>query len=149
MESILAALLEHIVPIIISLLGAVIVAVVRGLAKKYGENIDLKTKALTEDLVNHLVTQGIMLAEQWAKVRAKRLNEKVGGNDKLQIAMKFIADELRKKGITDMAEKEIRNRIEAMLGIQTVSTQALGIPSQLLEGLEQLPEDTDEDNPGI
>lgn len=115
----LDVLIENFIPIIASIFGTVIVVLLRGLTKKYGGKLDIETKQRLDDLVASLTHQGVAYAEQWAKNRSKQLPEgqSVGGNEKLHKAMSFIADQITKNGLDHMAEKQLTEKIEAVLGL--------------------------------
>lgn len=139
MEQVLNVVIEHLGPILASLIGALLLFVVRGFTKKYGDKLDIETKMKLDDLLSNLTQQGVALAEQWAKNRNKQLPEgtTVPGNEKLHKAMEFVAEQIRKYNLDELAEAELKDKIEAMLGFGTLSEMPL---------IEGLPIDTEEND---
>jgi hypothetical protein len=129
--------LEHLGPIIAGILGTVLLALARGLMKKYGAKVDIETKSRLDTMVTNLTQQGVTFAEQWAKNR-KKTGALIEGEQKLHKAMEFIAGQVRKYKLDELAEQELRERIESMLGYVTINElEALPI--------EQPEENNDED----
>jgi hypothetical protein len=140
MEALLASLLEHIVPIIIAIISGILLALIRGAIKKYGAKLDVETQARTEALLSDLVQQGVTFAEQWAKNEAKKQNV-VGGSAKLSKAMEYIAQEIERNNLPELAESVIISKIESALGFGTLNENhgGAGVVGELVE------EDDDED----
>lgn len=140
MEALLAALLEHLVPIIVTVFATALTLIIKGVAKKYGDRLDAETKDLGENLLINLVQQGATFAEQWAHREGKRIGTKVDGNEKLAKAVAYVAAEINKKGLPQLAEQEIAAKVESILGISTLNLNAL--PELPLE----MEENNDEDD---
>jgi hypothetical protein len=141
MEVLLAGLLEHIVPILITVISGVLLTLIRGAIKKYGAKLDIETQARAEALLSDLVQQGVTYAEQWAKNESKRQNA-VGGSAKLSKAMEYIAQEIERNKLPELAESVLVNKIEAALGFGTLNENH-GEPVALVG--EPVEEDDDAD----
>lgn len=115
--------IENFVPIIASILGTVLLVLVKGLIGKYAKKLDVETQGRLENLLSDLTQQGVAYAEQWAKNRNKQ-GAKVPSNEKLHKAMEYIAAQIRKHKLNELAETELREKIEAMLGYNTLADVA-------------------------
>lgn len=137
MEQYLVLALENLSPIIIGVVSTALLVLVRGLIKKHKDKLGLELTVIGEDLLNSTVQQGVALAEQWAKNKAKTLEEgnKPDGNDKLHQAVKFIFEDLERKGVRGVLEKEVRDKIEAALGFEMIiGKDTIIIPEDIDEG---------------
>jgi hypothetical protein len=104
---ILPLILEIAIPILLVLIGIAV--------RKLTKNLDAGYREKIEGLINDAVAQGVGYAEQIAAQKAKE-NEEIHGEEKQYIAIEYIINELRKRGITDAVTEDLRNRIEAYLG---------------------------------
>jgi hypothetical protein len=136
MEGWLVLFYQYAMPSLIAIVAFAILALARSFLKKYGARLDVETKLASQDFINNIVVQGVALAEQWAKNMETEYKEKPVSNDKLLKAAQYIIEELRKKGITDIAEQEIKNRIESYLGLVTLNINALPETSELFGLME-------------
>ncbi len=130
MEALLTGFLENLLPIILSILGTAIVVLGRGLVKKYGTKLDIETRQRTDDLIASLTHQGVAIAEQWAKRKAKTLGvgDKVEETEKLHMAMEYISQQIEKNGLDKLVERELGEKIEAILGLGTLEKNAFPEP---------------------
>lgn len=144
MEAFLSALLEHFAPIVLSLVSIAVLVFIKGMSKKYGNKIDVEIRDLLDKLFTQITQQGIAYAEQWAKNYAKNHGQSPSGSEKFDAAFKYITEELRRNGVVDLAESEIRRKIEAMLGIETMAE--LSFPKDLLPPLDGGFDDENFDN---
>jgi len=134
MESFFVSMLEHLGPIALVLIGSTLVYLVRQFMKKYGIKLDVEIKNLTEVLLIQFVQEGIAYAEQWAKQYVKTHDTAPDGASKMDIALKFISEELKRHGLDNLAERAIRNKIEAILGIETIGNASLNDMLKNAEG---------------
>ncbi len=130
MEGLLTGFLEHMAPIIFSILGTVAIVLTRQVLKKYGTKLDFEVKQRADDLVASLTHQGVAFAEQWAKNKAKSLPEgiKVDSTDKLHIAMEYMSSQIKRTGLDRFAERELADKIEAVLGLGTLEKNTFPEP---------------------
>ena len=142
MEAILAGLLTHIVPIIISIVGAALLVLARGATKKYGAKLDVETQARAEELLSNLIREGVTFAEQWAKNEAKKQNA-VGGSAKMNRALEYVAEEVKRNNLPQIATVVLTNKIESALGFGTLNENH-GEPGIVIG--EPIQEDDDEDD---
>ena len=143
MEQTLNTLIEHFVPILASVISGVLLFLIQGLSKKYGKKLDVETRQRAEDLLSSFVQQGVTLAEQWAHNRNKQLpdGERTPGQAKLEVALEYIAGEVQKNGLDQLAETQLKAKVESMLGIGTIN--ANNLPELPLDSEE----DEDDENP--
>lgn len=142
MEVLLAGALEHIVPILITVISGILLKLIHSAVKKHGAKLDVETQARAEALLSDLVQQGVTYAEQYAKNEAKRQNA-VGGSAKLNKAMEYVAQEIERNKLPELAEHVIVNKIEAALGFGTLNENH-GEPTVIVG--EPIEEDEDEDD---
>lgn len=120
MEELLSAVLEHLGPIIIGVLGTLVAYYARLLVKKHGDKLDVETKAKLDEMITSLTSQGVAFAEQWAKNKAKD-GGRVPGNEKLHKAMEYVAGQVEKYNLDKLAEEELKEKIESILGYGTLN----------------------------
>ena len=120
METLFVSFLENFGLIILSLIGVVLIFTIKKIAEKYGHRVDADIKNFTESLFTQIVQHGIAYAEQWTKNYINQNNNKPTNSEKLDMAFKFIVEELKRYSIFDLAEREIKNKIEAVLGLETI-----------------------------
>lgn len=141
MELFLAGLLEHIVPILITLISGILLKIIHGAVKKYGGRLDVETQARAEALLSDLVQQGVTYAEQYAKNEARRQNA-VGGSAKMNKALEYVAREIERNKLPELAESVLVDKIESALGFATLNENHGG--GGILVG-EPIEDDEDED----
>lgn len=145
MELFLAGLLEHIVPILITLISGILLKLIHGAVKKYGAKLDVETQARAEALLSDLVQQGVTYAEQYAKNEARRQNA-VGGSAKLNKAMEYVAREIERNKLPELAESALVDKIESALGFGTLNENHGGAGGILVgEPIEDDEEDDEDD----
>ena len=120
METFLVSFLEHFGPIVLAFVSVIFIFTIKKVAEKYGYKVDVEVKNLTEALLMQIVQNGISYAEQWAKNYVAKTDVKSAGAEKLDIAFRFIVEELKRYNIIDLAEREVKAKIEAMLGVETI-----------------------------
>jgi ABC-type lipopolysaccharide export system ATPase subunit len=127
METILVVLLENLFPIVLSLVSVALITLIRGFLKKNEGKVNLQIKEVTERLLIEAVQQGISFAEQWAHNQSKQMTEgyKVNSNDKLTLAVKYVVNEINRNELPQLAEKQIVEKIESALGINTLNNNSL------------------------
>jgi len=108
-------------PTILSILAPIVVLLARAAVKKLTTHLDVRTSAAIMDVVNGVVMNGVALAEQEAKKHQLETQEKLVSQNKLEIAMEYVIDELNKHNIPQLTQEEIIQRIEACLGIGTLN----------------------------
>lgn len=123
MEQYLQLFYQYILPALITTVGGILLYVIKGLLNKYGAKLGLETQGKLAELLQSSVAQGVAYAEQWAKNRQKELGDvtKVASQDKLAKAIEFVLADLKRSGVVDVAEKTIRDKIEACLGFNTMN----------------------------
>ena len=139
MEQYLDLFYKYFLPILITAGAGILLYLIRGLVKKYGTKLGVETQNKLSELIGTSVAQGVAFAEQWAKARQKELgdNLKVSSQDKLAKAIEFVLVDLKRSGIIDVAEKVIRDKIEACLGFNTImANDAAKIASETITELE-------------
>lgn len=115
---------EHFVPILATVLGTVLTVLLSGLVKKFGSKLDVETKERLDSLIGGITHQGVAYAEQWAK-NLKKSGTEVASNQKLYKAMEYIAAEIRKYKLDQLAEEELVKKIESVLGFHNMGTELL------------------------
>ncbi len=145
MEVLLAGLLEHLVPILITIVSGVLLTLVRGVVKKYGVRLDMETQARAEAVLTDLVQQGVTFAEQYAKNEVKK-GIMTGGQTKMMKALEYVASELERNKLPQLAERVMTNKIESALGFGTLNENH-GEPPVLVG--EPIEDDNDEDDSTI
>jgi len=121
----LAPFLEHLLPIIVGILGTVALMIMQRLSKKYEDKVSIETRQRTEALTTDIIHEAVARAEQWAK------NRETNGRSKLNKAVEYIATEIRRNNLPQLAEDTIVNKVEATLGFATVREnhgEAIAIP---------------------
>lgn len=130
MEGLLTGFLEHLVPILIAVGGTVITIIFRQIMKKFGTKLDIEVRQRTDDLVASLTHQGVAYAEQWAKRKAKSMDEdmKPDSTEKLHLAMEYISRQILSHGLDRLAERELAEKVEAVLGLGTLEKNTFPDP---------------------
>jgi len=120
-------LLNNLVSLIVTGLAIVTTFYIKVALKKFGEKTDAETQSSLQDVIGNCVAQGVSYAEQWAKKLQLEMgkDKKVAGNDKLIKAIEYTLNDLRKHGITDFSEKEIKDKAESFLGIATLNINSI------------------------
>lgn len=116
MEEVVSVFYQIVLPLLITLLIPTIVLLAKYLCDKVSEHLNLKSKQTLDNFVMSLVGQGVSYAEQIAKKLADQ--KRLSGNEKLQLAIDYVRNELEKSKIVDVASVDIANKIEAMLGME-------------------------------
>lgn len=109
-----------ILPTILSILAPIVVLLLRAILKKLTTHLDIRTSAAIMDIVNGVVMNGVALAEQEAKKHQIETQEKLGSENKLEMAMEYVISELEKNKVPQLTQEEIRQRIESYLGMGTL-----------------------------
>jgi len=120
-EGLLAGILQHIVPIILAITAGVLTKLIHSGVKKYGAKLDLETQIQAESLLNELVQQGVTYAEQLAKNVAVQRGETLDGSAKMSKAMEYVAAELIRNGLPHLTEQVLSDKIESVLGLNTLN----------------------------
>ncbi len=119
----LVALLWQLVPILIIIAIPSLGVLVHWIVKKFGAKLDNDTKAKFQEILYNIVMQGVGYAEQIAKQKEKE-NQKLTSETKLNIATQYVIDELQKNKIFDVTADQIAKKIEAALGLDTLTTNS-------------------------
>jgi len=114
-ESIWATLGAGVLAGILPLLATVLTVAVAALAKKGVDKLGIKRSQDIDDMIDKYVGIGVGYAERYAKSKLAADGTKVGGNDKLALAVKSVMGELDQSGIKGVAENLIVARIESAL----------------------------------
>lgn len=112
----LSLILQHLFPVIASLLCIVLFPLVRLVLKKIDAKFDLNLSTLANDQTNALLKKGIAFAEEWARNKVKIDPTKVpSGAEKMDKAIKFVEDELKNLGVVDFAKDRLEAHLAAVL----------------------------------
>jgi len=118
-----ATIFWQILPILISIAIPSVLVLAKWLASKLASKLDAEGKVKVQELLNGIIMGGVAYAEQIAKQKAQN-NQAVNGGTKLYIATQWIIDELNKQKIVELTAEEIQKRIESVLGMDTLTTNA-------------------------
>ena len=110
----------EIVKAVIGILAPVLSILLIALVKKALDKMGLERSAALNSLVEKHVADAVEYVERYANVL---VDQKISSSSKASMATKTVMDELKKAGVTNVAEDFIRRRIEAYLEIKHPSTR--------------------------
>jgi hypothetical protein len=117
-------------PIFLTLLVPVVVALARYLTAKLTNKLDAQTKLTVHEMVDRVILHGVAYAEQEAFKYAKTVSEKMDSGHKLELAINYVASQLNANDLPKLLAKDIESKIEACLGTGTLNTNG-GIDESL------------------
>ncbi len=110
----------EIMSMVVKILFSALAIVVSYLSTKAIKYFEKKTKidvpAATEKMIFEWADKGVGYAHEKAHQLAQTAGRKMNGNEKLNIAMQFVSDLVKKYNIEPIAEEKLRRYIEAKLG---------------------------------
>lgn len=109
-------------PGIIALATPIILIIVRSVANKVSQKADSQIRIHIQESMLNIVLQGIALAEQLSVNYAKS-NEgtKLDSDFKLETAVKYTFDEMRRLKLPELSVGQVEDRIESYLGVGALS----------------------------
>lgn len=122
---------DYFLPITLSLGIFIILWMLKKLSVKFSDKLDAETKLNNQEVINSIIAQGASLAERWGNNVKKDINTVVvSGNEKMLKAVEFVSEELRRKQFSNIEEREIKDKIEAYLGIGDMNS--VGFPTDFI-----------------
>lgn len=116
-------ILENVLPIVATVLGVLVTALVPLLAlwlkKKFGLDIAVSQQKMLADSLDH----GIGLAEQWSAGKLKASEPRVSGAEKLDKALEFVTAQIKARGLEEKSKEELTKLLEARLGITALKAE--------------------------
>lgn len=103
-------------PVIIVMV-AVTIVIVRNVCKKISEKADSETRVNVQEVLLGVTLQSISLAEQISVKYRKANNEKIDSDYKLEIAVEYVINEIRRLRLPELSTHQIQEKVEAYLGI--------------------------------
>ncbi len=110
------AVFYEVLPVILAILVPSVFFVVRIIIKKLTNKLDAETQSNIHSIVMDVVQQGVDYADKWAEDQKRKTDNKPYGSLKSKEATAYILDELKERGITDIARDSLLRKIESKLG---------------------------------
>lgn len=111
----LIPLLQQLAPAVVFILGAPLLLLILLYVRKLLNKAGLEETAAIEALVEGVVMQGILFAEQEAAKLAAQGDEADSGT-KMELATNFILAQIESLGLAQLAQDELVRRVEAAVG---------------------------------
>ncbi len=114
-------------PGIIVVATPIILVIVRSVTNKISHKADAQTRIHIQEAMLNITLQGIALSEQLA-TKYKRANEgdKMDSDFKLEIAVKYVLDEMHRINLPELSVGKVEERVESYLGVGALSTMHHG-----------------------
>jgi len=120
MNPYLSEILQNLLPVVGTLIGAVLSVLVAWVLKKVKEKAGLDIAASQQQQLLTALDHGIGLAEQWAASKLKTGAPVPSGAEKLDKALEFAAELAKKSGLEAKAREELTKLLEARLGLRAL-----------------------------
>ncbi len=140
----MALLTNYCLPLVMIFTTFTILCMLYKLCIKFSNKLDAETVFNTQEVVNSIIAQGASLAERWANNVKKDMNTPVSSGEKMLKATAFVSEELRRRKFSNIEEKEIKDKIEAYLGIGDMNTAGM-FPTDFVVPTSNPEEDGNED----
>lgn len=111
MDPILLEVLKGVIAILAPILTILLVALMRKALQKAGVETTIATDALVEKYTGSAV-------EYVNRIAAQAIDKKLTGSEKSNLAISTIMGELKKAGITNIAEDFVKVKVEAYLELK-------------------------------
>lgn len=110
-------------PGIIAVATPIVLVIVRSVTNKISQKADAQTRVNTQEAMLTITLQGIALAEQLSAKYAKS-NEgtKLDSDFKLETAVQYTLDEMRRLNLPELSFSQIQDKVESYLGVGALST---------------------------
>jgi hypothetical protein len=116
MSPYLQVLLPHLLDIVVTVVGVGLIPLAHFAYKRFSAWLGIKITAEQEAMLDQVLLRGVGHAEQWAKVKLKSEGAKPPSAEKLDAALKFVEEELKRLGYEDLAKEKLQKLLEAKLG---------------------------------
>ena len=116
MSSYLQPIADVVLPAVATILAAVLSALGAYALRWLRVRLDLDISRQTEADLRAIIEAAVYRAEQWARSRAPEIGERPRGAEKLGVAIRFVTDELARRGIEAPSVGALSDLIEARLG---------------------------------
>ncbi len=119
--------MQDALPGLIAIVVSIICIILNTVARKIGSKADAQTRVHTQEAMLNVTLQGIALSEQLA-TKYKRANEgdKMDSDFKLETAVKYVLDEMRRINLPELSVNTVEERVESYLGVGALSTMHHG-----------------------
>ncbi len=111
MDPILLEVIKGVIAVVAPILVILLVALMRKALQKAG----LETNAATNELVEKYTKTGVEYVE---RIATQAIDKKLTGPEKSSLAVATIMGELKKSGITNVAEDFVKMKIESYLELK-------------------------------
>jgi len=112
-----------ILPAVIVIATPIVLIIVHSVTSKISQKADTQTRIHVQEAMLNITLQGIALAEQLSfKYAISNDGTKFDSDFKLETAVKFTLDEMRRLNLPELSVGQIEDRIESYLGVGTLST---------------------------
>jgi hypothetical protein len=116
---------EFVLPIAATLLLAVLVPVAHKLGALLAGKATVETQIRIEQMMEQLVIQGIHYAEEQARNALRAGGDRVGGAQKLELALRYVSERLKEADIVGIAANRLRDLIESKLHYERPELESL------------------------
>ena len=125
MNPYLARLLDHLLPIVFSVVVIPLSAV---LLKFIIQKLNLHLDELTEQKLSDVCTEALTYAEEWARAQIKTTGDKPAGAQKLEAALAYAINEAERRGLDKWAVDFLTKKLIAALGMARDPTAPAPVP---------------------
>jgi len=112
-------------PALLTIVLPAVLIILRHVSNKFTSKLDAQTKVAVNEMLMNFVGQGVAYAEQESKRFRKQAQERMNGDHKLDLAVAYVAGEIKKFNLPQLAETELKNKVESYLGIGTLNSSLL------------------------
>lgn len=116
-----------ILPAVIVIATPIVLVIVRSVTSKISQKADAQIRIHIQEAVLNVTLQSIALAEQLS-VKYSKANDdtKLDSDFKLETAVKYTLDEMRRLNLPELSVGQVEEKIESYLGVGALSTMHHG-----------------------
>lgn len=118
---------DFLLPIVATLLLAVLVPLARKLGAVLAAKADAETRVRVEQLLEQLAIQGTHYAEEQGRKALRAGEPRPSGADKLELALGYVQERLSDAGVVDLAATQLRELIESRLHYERPELEAMAL----------------------